>query len=294
MKWGTTFSLKYARDLGLDWRTVFQRILEEFNFASIRLCAYWDLVEPKQGKLDFADLDWQVEQAAKHNLEITLAIGRKVPRWPEYHDPAWALARGSDCLNQAVFDYIEQVVRRYDHHPKLVQWQVENEPFYDFGATECKLDQATFLHEISLVQSLSNKPIVLTESGERREWFEAAQYADRLGINLYRIWYDTADQAYKTYDYDSTYYRRKKDAVPCDTFVAELQAEPWGPRHIAEESIVHEWTKSMDPDKLRTNVQLALNAGFTEIWFWGCEWWLAAQRKGLDMVRAVQEFMEQS
>jgi len=56
----------------------------------LRLVAYWQKIEPEQGKYSFEDLDWQIKEAEKRDIEVILVIGRKVSRWPECHIPEWA------------------------------------------------------------------------------------------------------------------------------------------------------------------------------------------------------------
>ncbi|MBI4119635.1 MAG: EamA family transporter [Parcubacteria group bacterium] len=87
--WGITFSQKFSRELGLNWKENYEAILNDLNAKHLRLIAYWDLIEPEDGKFDFADLDYQIRRAEENGAEIILVIGQKVPRWPECHYPEW-------------------------------------------------------------------------------------------------------------------------------------------------------------------------------------------------------------
>jgi hypothetical protein len=64
-----------------------------------------------------------------------------------------------------------------------------------------------------------------------------------------------------------------------DVIVAELQAEPWGPRPVSELTPA-EAAETMTPGRLRRNVTLAAEAGFTSALLWSAEWWLYLRERG--------------
>ena len=88
MRFGATFSEPYARSLGIYPAAAYWSVTHEIGLELIRLCAYWDRIEPDPGRFDFASLDRQVEEAERTRLEIILTVGQKAPRWPEFHLPA--------------------------------------------------------------------------------------------------------------------------------------------------------------------------------------------------------------
>ena len=88
--YGVNFSKKQAEDFGLNWKEAYLAVLDELGVKKIRLAAYWNEIEPEQGKFVWEDLDWQINEASKRNIEIILAIGGRLPRWPECHFPVWA------------------------------------------------------------------------------------------------------------------------------------------------------------------------------------------------------------
>ena len=65
-------------------------IMDKWNFHYVRLSAQWDQIEKKKGEYDFNDLDWFMGEADKRGAKVALAVGQKVPRWPECHAPEWA------------------------------------------------------------------------------------------------------------------------------------------------------------------------------------------------------------
>ena len=119
---GTTFSPLQCEYFGMDWKKAYLAILDE-GFDIIRVSAYWDEIEKEEGVYDFTVLDWQVEQARKKGVPVVLAVGIKVPRWPEYHIPDWleeqmrfgigAKISNNRLLREKTFQFIEKTVLRY-------------------------------------------------------------------------------------------------------------------------------------------------------------------------------------
>lgn len=281
--WGITFSQKYSQMLGLDWKKTYISILDDLAAKELRLIAYWDLIEKQDSLYDFQDLDWQINEATKRNAKITLVLGRKVPRWPECHEPKWLKNRNYEYRNEKLFDYIKAVIERYKENNFIWAWQVENEPLFFFG--ECpKPDKNLLKKEIAFVRSLdkSNRPIVITESGEFRLWFNIARFGDIVGHTLYRkVWMDKLEK-YASYPFPPVFYARKtwlinkilKKRVIC----SELQAEPWGallPSDLTKE----EKDKTMDIIKLKEVIQFAKNTGNDFFYLWGAEWWYWEKEK---------------
>ncbi|MFQ5493179.1 MAG: hypothetical protein ACE5DX_03410 [Candidatus Dojkabacteria bacterium] len=275
MRWGTTFSKKYCQELKIDWQHAFREIIKIKGLDSIRLCAYWDLVEPVRSEFEFTDLDWQVELAAAAGLDITLAMGRKVPRWPEYHEPVWTDNPEKDVLN-----YITALVNHYSDEKAIRVWQLENEPFYDFGITDLEVTEDLVRKETELVRLHDSRDILITDSGENGDWKKASEYGDMVGVNVYKITYDHDLGMYNYNSFPPGFYTSKVNALEMPVIVVELQAEPWGPEHFASDLKGEEWKKSINPKQLQSNVDLVVEAGFKEVWFWGSEWWIYLTEQG--------------
>jgi len=167
---GVTFSARYATDIGLNWREAYSAMLNDLDMKRIRIPVYWDLVEKTEGQYDFSDLDWQLQQAQQHGAKVILVMGKKVPRWPESYVPGWV---GTDLdtidsvrLQQKLLAFETVVISRYkDNHPELEDWQIENEPFLDFGIGG-KVDPALLDAEIANANRRARSPpIVVTDSG---------------------------------------------------------------------------------------------------------------------------------
>lgn len=90
VRFGVTFSSRFARDLGLDAPETLRALFEDLGVRRVRIPVYWDMVERERGTFDFSDIDWQLDMARQYGAEVILAVGQKVPRWPECFVPTWA------------------------------------------------------------------------------------------------------------------------------------------------------------------------------------------------------------
>src|SRR3989344_7130342 len=80
--WGLTFSYLEARGLGFDDRQMYLDVLSDLKPKNIRLMTYWKDIEKVKGRFDFSNVDWQLQEAQKKNVNVVLVVGRKQPRWP--------------------------------------------------------------------------------------------------------------------------------------------------------------------------------------------------------------------
>ncbi len=274
VSFGVTFSPYYQESFGIDWKKAYIAILDDLGVRYFRLSAYWDHSEPVDDNFDFSDIDYELDQAAVRHAHVLLAVGRKLPRWPECHDPVWLKGMSRDEIEQQLLVYVNTVVQRYKDHPAVTRWQVENEPFFPFGECTHKLGLSTLKKEIAIVRKYSNKPIVVSDSGEWSTWLPAAEQADLLGISMYReSWNDILGRI--PFPIGPGFYQKKSDLIAPfqkDIIVTELQTEPWGSRPIIEMTR-KEMDDSMSISKLNSNVQFAEKVGFPEVYLWGVEWW---------------------
>ncbi len=280
---GATFSPAYARFLGLEPRATYLALLDELGARRLRLSAYWEEIEPAPGVFNFEELDWLLEEAAKHQARVILALGFKLPRWPECHAPAWVWKLTAAERQTATRELIRAIVNRYRFQPAIFAWQVENEPLLgSFGL--CPEPDREFLkQEVALVRSLDHRPIILTESGELSTWLGAATLADILGISMYRVSWNPV-LGYIYYPLTPSFYRQRARAARTFTrqiMVTELQAEPWVPAGILQ-ATKEEQYQSMNPRRLKDNLNFVERAGFDEVYLWGVEWWYWLKEKQND------------
>jgi hypothetical protein len=304
VSFGITFSARYAESLGLSWKETYTALLDDMRVRKIRIPLYWDLMEKNQGEYDFADIDWQLDEAKKRDAEIILVMGQKVPRWPECFAPEWAdtlessspwkgegregfenpsttpqpllKKEGEATRASSLLLFEQKVIERYKSHPEIVMWQVENEPFLTFGNCP-NFDISLLDTEVALVKSLDpTRPILTTDSGELSLWYQSASRGDRFGTTLYRdIW--SKKFGYITYPIGPNFFLFKEMIVRLLTnqthfMVIELEAEPWTQTGITNTPLSEQF-RTMDEHKLVANVEYTKQIGFPEIYLWGAEWW---------------------
>ncbi len=276
-EWGVTFSKKYAEDLNLDWKETYLALINDLNVKKIRIPFYWDLIEKEKDVYDFKNTDWILEEALEKEVEIIPVIGIKVPRWPECHVPEWAKELSQEEQQKEILDLIQEIVPRYKNYTNISYWQIENEPFLDFG--NCPwYDKSFLLKEIELVRKLDPEtPILVSESGELSTWFPASRIADIVGTTMYRqTWWHRAGGFYFRYPITPVHYYRKSLLVDWffkkEVICVELQAEPWGPAPTYVISLEQQ-EESMSLKKFKENIDYARKTGLPEFYLWGAEWW---------------------
>lgn len=278
---GVTFATPFAEKFGMDAREVYIAILDDLKVRKIRLPVYWDKIEMSKGVYNFEDLDWQIEEARKRDAKIILTIGRKLPRWPECHQPRWALEKNdSEFEREKLLNFMEVVVNRYKENSALFAWQIENEPFLPFG-DNCPLFDSDFLdQEIELVKRVDPAhPIIITDSGELSIWIRAAKRADIFGSTMYRqIWNENL--GFFTYPLPPEFFRVKLSITKLfagekPVMISELQGEPWGPHQLYEEHLfpLESQYKQLDVERFKEYISYAKKSGFDEFYLWGVEWW---------------------
>ncbi|OGF25701.1 hypothetical protein A2303_06900 [Candidatus Falkowbacteria bacterium RIFOXYB2_FULL_47_14] len=277
LEYGVTFSKKQALTLNLDWRKLYSDVLGDLGVRRLRLPAYWDEIENFDGQYDWTDLDWQIDEAEKAGAEVILAVGGRLPRWPECHFPVWAKALPKAEREARILSYLEKTILRYLDRDIIVAWQVENEPFLSHFGDCPKLDESFLDKELALVKKYDDRPIVVSDSGELSIWIPAARRADIFGTTMYRDTYSEHLKRYIHYPITPGFFRLKKNlaglfAHPEKWIVIELQAEPWTPvpYHLATQE---ERDRTMNLQKFREILEFSRQSGFREFYLWGVEWW---------------------
>lgn len=277
-EYGVTFSAAQAQSLGLDWKQVYGAALDDLNLKLFRIPVYWDQVEPQRGEYHFEDLDYQIKLAAEHNAKVVLTVGIKAPRWPECHQPEWVKGlNATDLKDNALLSYIETTVMRYYDNPAVSQWQVENEPFLQFG--QCpKMDKTLLDKEIELVKKLDpSRPILISDSGELTSWLQAGSRGDVFGTTLYRFVFSDVFKRYWVNYIPFWFYRVKGGFLRLfnpgkQIVIIELQAEPWTKKGILGTPIDEQF-KTMSMGKFESILGVAKATGYSPQYLWGVEWW---------------------
>ncbi len=289
VKYGVSFSPRYARYLKLDFQKTFLQILDELKVKNFRLPTYWTSLQSQEGKYDFSETDFMIDEAGKRGARIILVVGARQPRWPECHYPDWAKKLSVSSRQQKTLEFVGKVVERYKDSSAIWAYQVENEPFAWWFGENCDPPDAKFLQsEVDLVKKLDpKKPIVITDSGELGFWVESISNADILGSSVYRKSYNTVLHAHIPYPFPVSYYQLKANLVKKlpgqqnkKILITELQAEPWLSGTGGEEATPLGQARLFTLEEFKNNLEFVKKIGFEEDYLWGVEWWYFMKENG--------------
>lgn len=140
-------------------------LMEQAHFTVVRIGEFaWSMMEPAEGRFEFAWLDRAIALAASHHIAIVLGTPTDAP-------PAWLTSKYPQTLrvdengiraqhgNRRQFNYanplyrrfcadiVREMARRYGHNPNVIGWQIGNE-YTDESfdpATRAQFQQ--FLHD---------------------------------------------------------------------------------------------------------------------------------------------------
>lgn len=287
--WGITFSKPYAEDLKLDWKETYKALLDEIDFKKIRLIAYWNEIESKKGSYNFADLDWQINEAGKAGKEITLALGYRVPRWPECFAPDWIKNYSDFDFKNSTNNFVKKVIERYKGKTAIKAWQIENEPFLGLFSDCKKITKDALKKRIEIAKEIDDtRSIITTDTGELSLWTRMRGLSDIFGSTLYKVvWNDVIGHFHHFLPasfYTARFWLLNKISPETNKYIiAELQSEPW-----PEDGL---WLGDMPFDKQIRNfntedmeniANFAKKTGAEDIYLWGAEWWYFRKVNGDD------------
>lgn len=287
VKYGVSFSPRYATYLKLDWKQVYIRILDDLKARNLRLPTYWDTLEPKEGNYDFSQTDFILDEAQKRNARVILTIGVRQFRYPECYIPSWAKQLSVEARHQQLLDSIRKVVERYKTSQAISAWEIENEPLLSTFGQGCDTPDKPFLKkEVDLVKLLDQRPIIQTDSGELGFWVTAMQFSDVFGTTVYRSVYNP-QLGFFTYPILPYMYNLKSFLVRSifansnqKTILVELQAEPWFTDQMTAREDVKKQASWFSVRNFKDNVEFGKKTGFDEDYLWGVEWWYFMAGKG--------------
>jgi hypothetical protein len=288
-QYGVSFNTIYAQELGLNWQEVYDALFEELGVQKIRLAAHWNMIEPKDNTYNFTELDYQIERASAHDAEIIMALGKRLPRWPECHIPDWALNLSKEQQEKEILEYIEHVINRYKSNSSIKIWQVENEPFLSmFAKSHCyNFDEKFLEKEIELVRSLDEqkRPILITDSGELSTWRKAFSHGDIFGTTMYVYSWNEFTGEFRNlflpgfYTFRSNFWNLFQKDKP--SIIAELSLEPWLDKPVIKEKTEIQIHR-MSPEKFENVLDFAKHTGMHVQYVWGAEWWYYMKLQGED------------
>lgn len=288
ISYGMSFNTPYARELGLDWQKTYDAIIDELGVRRLRLAAHWPMIEPSNNTWNFSELDYQVKKAEESGATIIMAVGRRLPRWPECHIPNWVRELSLEEQQTEQLTYMTAVIDRYKDSPAIIYWQIENEPFLSLFAFEhCgPLDEAFLAQEIALAKELDpTRPILVTDSGNLGTWAGAYRHGDAFGTSVYVHFWNPELGQFRTL-LPPWFYRAKEGVMELiygkkPTFLIELSAEPWLVAPVTEVPLDIQYTR-MNLEKFNDILVYAQQTRYENQYLWGAEWWYWLHLQGHD------------
>lgn len=283
MKLGITFSHQHASFLKLDPINSLST-LSGLPFDIIRLGIYWNEIQPKQNIFDFSKVKALLDICESQKKEVVLTLGMKAPRWPEFYLPQWIDEKKK---TEAILNHISVCVKNLGNYSSIKYWQVENEPFDPSGPEDTIVPPELLNKEVELVRSIDlQRKIIINLWGndmiKRNTIAYAAPLADIIGIDLYyrqytktflgRSQYRKPQSSEKTILHAVKHYNKP-------LWITELQAEPWE-ASMDKNGYFSENPKSISPQLIENNFELACKCHPEAILFWGAEYWLWREKQG--------------
>lgn len=284
--YGMSFNTMYAEELGLDWIETYDAIIDELGVRHLRLAAHWPMIEPENNEYSWSEIDYQLAKAEAADAEVVLAVGRRLPRWPECHVPEWAANMTWYEQQQEILEYMQQVIERYKDRDVITYWQIENEPYLEVFAREhCgEFDEDFFEAQVEFAKKLDpSRPILVTDSGNLGTWMGAYRNGDAFGTSVYVHFWNPDVGQFRTF-LPPWWYRVKENIMALlygkkEVFLIELSAEPWLLEPITEVDIETQYSR-MDLEKFEDILAYAADTRFERQYLWGAEWWYWLRGKG--------------
>lgn len=292
--YGVSFSIKQCRGFGVDPRDCLRWLIRR-GWRRFRLMSYWNEHEKEQGEYNFTELDWQIRMIEKAGGKVTLCLGVKQPRWPEYHWPNWAHKISGEARAAALLEYIDVTVKHVRKHACIVSYQLENEALLSNFGEFIDIDNDRLKREYRHIRLLDpEQPIAMSTSNGWGIPF-IGPIPDVVGFSVYTV-------MHKNGRYNQTIQRPwlhclRKNLIRLiwrrPVFIHELQCEPWGPEAIWKMSQA-EQAKSMSLERIRRNIAWAQKIAAYPIDFWGGEWWYWRYKQGSEADKAIWKTVAKS
>ncbi len=279
VKLGVSYSTKYAAELDINYREGFSALIDDMGVENFRLMSYWDLHEPENNQYKWDRLDWYFEEAEAKGVSISLATGQRQPRWPECHIPDWTRQLDDEQYTMELLEYLETVANRYKDSPALKEYQLENEWANNlFG--ECPIkDRDRLTSEYSSLKQADPERDVVINVSNQSGIPVIGPIGDRVGFSIYRDAYTEVlgkPLRWSFWYVPSFWHSIRAGLIERfhgrETFIHELQTEPWGP-DITANLTLEQQNETMNAEKIPFMVDYAKSTGMKEIYLWGGEWW---------------------
>ena len=170
---------------------------------------------------------------------------------------------------------LEKTIQFSSTYPLISSYQLENESANEGFASCFGFNQARLKGEYDLVKRLDPKRPVYISAGNQHGLPLLGQIGDQVGFSIYRIAHlrpGIIDVKFIPPQVHAAKAALIKIIFNKDSFVHELQTEPWGPSDTKNLSLA-EQEKYMSAKDIVDNVNYAKRTGLKDIYLWGGEWW---------------------
>ena len=262
---GISFRPLQAAALGVDPHEGLQAMLA-YPFQLIRLSAYWNRLESRDGDFQPAELDRQLDAAEQAGKQVIMGLGAvKSFGYPEFFVPGHYLGQplreGSlvrpderRALLDGAIAFVQRVIERYRHRACIIAWQVEHEAVDPLGMEHSwRLAEEFVRREVEAVRAAdpsrpvmmngflaTSTPVALQQWWRTRDQGDSLAVAQRLadivGVDFYpRHALASAGPLSLYLDGSRTPWQQRRrerllDGVAAAgrrLMIAEGQAEPW-------------------------------------------------------------------
>lgn len=314
-RYGISYSFEQAGWFGVDPRSDYVRMLEEYKFDWIRLPFFWNQMVDKDGSFNknFEDLKFAIGEAQKRDVKVIVAIGAKVPYFPEYHWPKeiedkvrFGEVIGADhAVTDDILAIDEKVVSELAPFDNVAFWQVENEPLIG-NVNKWKIDASLVAKEADVVRKtdFGNRPIILNHAAtgfydnswqtllpilKKGDVFAVNAFfktkgtdlisAKILGKEIHVLWPNhLVWPVHSWFVFSPDFSKIKKETVIAgiDLWVLEMQAEPY----IKKVEEAKDPLLSFEPEDISAADKFLRSYGIKSIGFWGVHFWQYRKERG--------------
>jgi hypothetical protein len=282
---------------------VLTRLLRETGSTAVRISLQWEEIEPVEGQFDFSLTDGLLRAAGAEGATVTLSVGMKAQRHPEFYIPQWALEGTSlnpgdvisddPLLRARALAMAAAAVQHFAASDVVDSWSAENEPYIASHRSEhYRLGEDYVAELVATIRANDpeRRPVSINHAQHfvmDRRWKQALKDSDVLAQSMYprRNWdLFTIDGIVNIMELgplmpNYAHQAREAHAANKEFWVTELQAEPWTDHDIRLFGTENP-SPNLSPAWMAENVNYARKSGADRIYLWGAEWWLFQAERG--------------
>ncbi len=310
--YGFSFSPQIFNSVGLNWQESYVRLLDEFNWQWVRISFYWNQMIDENGKLNLADLWFQINEAHKRGVKVVLVVGAKAPFHPEVYVPEsltqkfrfGGIITAQSETGQALLNVEKKLIPIIATSSAITYWQVENEPFAG-PVNNWRVDKSLLEEELRLIRELDleKRPVILThpspypfdkdwqylvdllEAGDilAVNYFPKTRTPDIINLNLWGknlrlawpAWINIPVYIWGPFSPDFAKTARFVQKQGKSLWIMEMQAEPYLTNFAQVKGKIFVFQPK---DIIKSDLQIR-KYQIENIGLWGAHWWLLAEQQ---------------